>query len=293
MILALAVAAVLVTVALSVLTACAVAVRATASRSVTVVGAPPAGIGAGAVALSSGTGHALAGWFAPGRPGCGAVLLLHGIRSDRRALASRMGFLARAGFTVLAIDLRAHGESAGAAVTFGALEAQDAAGALGWLRAAAPGERAGAIGVSLGGAALLLASRHARIDALVLESVFPDIRDAIRNRLRLVAGAAEPWITPLFIAVGVILTGIRPADLRPIEALGAYAGPVLIVSGAEDRLTPPSETRAMYDAAPGPKQLWMVEGAGHVDMAAAVGSDYEGRILAFLGRHLQDGIPCA
>lgn len=293
MIVAFTLAAVLAAVTLSTLTACAVAVRATASPSVTVVGAPPAGIGAGAVALASGTGHALAGWFAPGRPGGGAVLLLHGIRSDRRALASRMAFLARAGFAVLAIDLRAHGESAGAAVTFGALEAQDAAGALGWLRAAAPGERVGAIGVSLGGAALLLASRHAAVDAMVLESVFPDIRAATANRLRTAVGPAHRALTPVFLAIGTALTGLSPARLRPIEALAAYRGPVLVVSGSRDLHTTPSETRAMFDAAAGPKELWMVEGAGHVDMAVAAGRDYEDRILAFLGRRLQRQPPCA
>ena len=293
MILLLALAAILVTVPLSVLTAIAVAVRASATPTRAVVGPPPAGIGARAVSVPSGTGHALAGWFAPGRPGRGAVLLLHGLRSDRRALASRMAMLARAGTAVLAVDLRAHGESAGPAVTFGHLEARDAAGALAWLRDAAPGERVGGLGISLGGAALALASRTEALDALVLESVFPDIEGAIRNRMELVAGRAAPWLTPLFTAIGIGLTGLRPADLRPIEALAAYHGPVLVVSGTRDRLTTPAETRALHAAAPGPKALWMVEGVGHVDMAAAAGSDYEGRVLAFLGRHLQQRVPCA
>ena len=292
MILLVIVLAVLLTLGVSVLTACAVAVRSFTAPARAAVGEPPAGIGARAVSIPCG-GHALAGWFAPGRAGCGAVLLLHGLRSDRRALASRMAMLARRGSAVLAVDLRAHGESGGSAVTLGLREAEDAVVALAWLRAAAPGERIGGIGVSLGGAALALASRVAAVDALVLESVFPDIDGAIRNRMALVAGAAAPWLTPLFTAVGAGMTGLRPADLRPIEALAVYAGPVMVIGGGADPLTTPSETRALFDAAPGEKHLWIVEGAGHVDMASAAGSDYEARVTAFLGLHLEQKTPCA
>ena len=294
MIALLALAAVLVTLLLSALTACAVAVRGMAAPARAVVGPPPGGIGAVAVSVPSATGETLAGWSVPGRPGRGAVLLLHGIRSDRRALASRMALLARAGLAVLAIDFRAHGESPGRAITFGHLEARDAEGALAWLRASAPGERVGAIGVSLGGAALLLASRRVSVDAMVLESVFPDIRAAVANRLALALGPRlGRAVAPVFLAIGTGLTGLRPADLRPIEALAGYAGPVLVASGALDRATTPAETLALHAAAAGPKDLWLVEGVGHVDLATAAGSDYERRVLAFLGRHLRRSDPCA
>ncbi|WP_237476559.1 alpha/beta hydrolase [Lichenibacterium dinghuense] len=292
MIALLVLAAVPAALVLSLLTAIVVAVRGYTAATPAVVGPPPAGLGARTVAVPCGT-HALAGWFAPGRPGGGAVLLLHGIRSDRRVLASRMAMLARRGAAVLAVDLRAHGESGGASVTLGLREAEDVAACLAWLRHQCPGERVGGLGISLGGAALALASRTAPVDALVLESVFAAIDGAIRNRMALVAGAAAPWLTPLFTAVGMGMTGLHPADLRPIEALRAYPGPVLVIGGGADPLTPPSETRALCDAAPGDRQLWIVEGAGHVDMASFAGSDYEGRVAAFLALHLGQMIPCA
>ncbi len=293
MIFLIAIAALLATLVISVLTLCAVAVRTMRAPLRVTVGPPPAGIGAQTVALVSGTGESLAGWFVPGVPGRGAMLLVHGIRSDRRILASRMVFLARSGVAVLAIDLRAHGESLGSSITFGRLEALDVAGAVAWLRAAAPGERLAALGISLGGAAVALATPTVPIDSLILESVFPDIGSAISNRMVLVAGRMHRPLLPVFMAVGTALTGLRPHQLRPIDALAAYDGPVLILSGAEDRLTTLSETRALYDAAPGPKDLWLVRGAAHVDLAAAAGPDYEARILAFVDRHLARASACA
>ena len=294
MILLLAAAAILLTLVISVLTACVVAVRGMVSPARAIVGEPPADIGAATVSVPSDTGSALAGWFAAGRPGCGAVLLLHGIRSNRRALATRMAMLARSGMAVLAIDFRAHGESSGKAITFGHLESRDVGSALAWLRGAAPGERIGAIGLSMGGAALLLARDTAPVDAMVLESVYPDIGSAIANRMETLLGPRlGRTLTPLFTTIGMGLTGLHPSWLRPIEALARYHGPVLILGGALDRATPPSDTRALFEAAPGPKSLWLVEGAGHTDLAVAAGSHYEERVLPFLASQLQRNLPCA
>ena len=87
-----------------------------------------------AVAIPSSSGARLAGWFLPGA-GRGAVLLLHGAKSNRLVLVERMRFLRGAGYSTLAIDFQAHGESAGDRITMGQLESLDARSALKWLRA--------------------------------------------------------------------------------------------------------------------------------------------------------------
>src|ERR1700722_1585056 len=121
-----------------------------------VIGPPPADLGATAIALRSASGATLRGWYAPGAPGHGAVLLVHGIHADRRVMVPRARFLHRAGYSVLLFDLQAHGESTGDRITFGIKEGLDVQSALDVLRQKAPGERVGVIAVSLGGAAALL-----------------------------------------------------------------------------------------------------------------------------------------
>lgn len=74
-----------------------------------------------AVAIPSSSGARLAGWFLPGA-GRGAVLLLHGAKSNRLVQVERMRFLRGAGYSMLAIDFRAHGESTGDRITMGQLE---------------------------------------------------------------------------------------------------------------------------------------------------------------------------
>ena len=120
-----------------------------------VVGAPPSGLDAQAVHIDHGAAQHLAGWYLPGRPGQGAVLLLHGVRGNRLQMLARARWLQQGGIASLLVDLPSHGESSGERIGFGRLEAPAVDAALAWLRERAPGERVGAIGVSLGGASLL------------------------------------------------------------------------------------------------------------------------------------------
>jgi fermentation-respiration switch protein FrsA (DUF1100 family) len=251
------------------------------------VAPPPADLGARTVSIASASGSTLAGWFVPGTPGAGVVLLLHGVRADRAAMLSRARFLHDAGYGVLLIDFQAHGESPGAAITFGWLESRDARAALDWLRTAAPGERIGAIGLSMGGAAATLAEPPLPLDALVLEEVYPTIEEALADRLRLQYGGGAGAMLPLFTWQMPLRIGITPAALHPIERVGALAMPKLFIAGAADLHTTLAESERLYAAAAEPKELWVVPGLGHQDADEHVPADYRPRVLAFLARTLR------
>src|SRR4051812_43557967 len=121
------------------------------------IGAPPADLSAEQVILDTAARGNVAGWFVQGKPGLGAVLLLHSVRSDRREMIARARFLHDLGYAILLIDLPAHGESPGPRITFGLREARGVEAALAYLGRRLPGERVAAIGVSMGGAAIALA----------------------------------------------------------------------------------------------------------------------------------------
>src|SRR3954467_14913953 len=122
------------------------------------------------------------GWLVRGVRGRGMVLLVHSIRSNRVEMLSRARFLNEQGYGTLLIDLQAHGETPGDRITFGARESEDVEAAVAYLRNSFPGERLGAIGVSLGAAAIVLAKSPLRLDAMVLESLHPTMREAVENR---------------------------------------------------------------------------------------------------------------
>ena len=208
------------------------------------------------VTFASGSGSRIAAWYAPGAPGAAGIVLMHGVRANRDAMAGRMRLLHAAGYAVLAFDFQAHGDSQGTAITFGRLESMDCRAAVDWLRARLPGAKIGAIGVSLGGASALLATPPIDTDALVVESVFPDIELAINDRLTARLGPLGRFVTPAFLAVGKLVTGLEPDQLRPIDGLAKIAAPVFILSGTADQNTLIDETREMFARAAEPKQLW-------------------------------------
>jgi esterase/lipase len=256
-----------------------------------VLGVPPADLHAASVTIA-GASPALAvkGWLIRGKPGQGAVLLLHGVRGNRADMLGRARFLARDGYTVLLIDLPGHGESGGARITFGAREKDGVLAALAWLRAEAPGERIGAIGVSLGAAALVLAHPSPRLDAVVLESMYPTIDEAVANRLRTRLGAPGAWSTPLLVQQLPWRIDVAPAQLRPIVDIEQLASPTFIISGTVDTQTPATETQRIFAASHAEKQLWLVDGAAHVNLHTFAGSAYETRVGSFLASHLWRGL---
>jgi pimeloyl-ACP methyl ester carboxylesterase len=249
---------------------------------------PPDDLGARPIELSSAAGGTVRGWFVPGRPGAGAVLLLHGIGASRRDMLGRARFLGANGFSVLLVDFRGHGDSAAARSTYGSLESHDARAAVDFLRAALPGERIGVIGISMGGAAALLGPAPLPVQVLVLESVYPTIGDAVRGRLGAWLGAIGQALAPSVLSWLFPREGVTADQLRPIDRIGEQTAAVLLLAGTDDRYTPVREARALFARAPEPKALWEVPGAAHVDLHAFSGVEYERRVGAFLARHLRD-----
>jgi fermentation-respiration switch protein FrsA (DUF1100 family) len=237
--------------------------------------------------FDSASGTMLSAWFVPGSSGAGALLLLHSVRSNKRAMLPRAKFLRALGFSVLLVDLQAHGESEGERISFGYREAADVRASVAKLQELAPGERIGVLGTSLGGAALLLSDVQPLLAAVVLESLYPTIEEAVANRLRIHFGAPGPWLSPLLLSQLGPRLGITPTQLRPIQRVALLRCPVLVVHGSEDRHTTMQEAERLFAAVPPPKEFYSLSGAGHVDLHAFGGKDYERRVGEFLGRHLR------
>jgi uncharacterized protein len=248
------------------------------------VGAPPADLPAEAVTLISASGSRLSGWFIPGRDHAGAVLLMHGIRANRLEMLGRARFLHRQGMAVLLFDFQAHGDSPGGNITFGYLEALDARAAFDLLRRRTPAERIGVIGLSLGGAAAILADLQP--DAMVLEAVYASFGKAVENRLAIWLGPLGRYFAPLLTwQVGPRL-GFDPKVLQPAERIARLHAPVLLIAGDADQHATLGEMELLYERAHEPKELWVIADARHVDFHRFVPEAYERKIVEFLGPRL-------
>lgn len=243
--------------------------------------------GAQEIILRAADGISLASTFWPAAENAPGILLLHGLGSSRVQFDEEGEALSRRGYAVLAINFRAHGESGGDVRSFGLFEARDAHAAFAWLKRKQHGAKMGVVGLSLGGAAALLGpAGPLQADAFVLNAVYPDIRHAIRNRIASVTGKPLAYLgEPLLTYQAPLRFGVWPDQLSPIKAISKVRAPVLVIGGELDVFTPPNETRAIYQAASGPKQLWIVPNADHNQTTR--GNGYMSRMIAFFDATLK------
>jgi len=250
------------------------------------IGKPPSDLNATSVVFRSESGLPIHGWLTRGAPGRGAVLLLPGIRANRLSMVDRARLFHAAGYSTLAIDLQATGESPGDRVTFGWRERFDVLAAVEYLKQEMPAEPRAVLGISLGGAATLFAASHLDVDAVILEAVYPALDAAVANRLRIRLGSIGPPFAPLLLAQVRPTVGVWPSELRPVDRIGQLRCAVLVIGGSRDQHTTAIDTHRLYEAARAPKELWMIEGADHGDFLRTRRQDYERRVLDFLSRVL-------
>lgn len=247
---------------------------------------PPHDLPLEALRIPRTDGGEVAAWFAAGKASQGGILLVHGIRADRRQMLDRARFLFAAGYSVLLIDLQAHGETPGEQITFGFRESADVHAAAAFLKTRVDGRPIGVIGVSLGGAAALLGESPVDADAVVLEGVYSAIGQAAGNRLAMRFGKIGRWLAPLLVWQVEPRIGIDPDDLAPIVAIRRLEAPVMIIAGTEDRRTRLDESKALYWQATSSKRLWLIHGARHEDFHRHSTVEYERRVVRFFGDHL-------
>jgi fermentation-respiration switch protein FrsA (DUF1100 family) len=212
-------------------------------------------------------GTALHGWFVPG-PRDVAFLWLPGNGGN---ISHRVPLLRRLhdelGVPILLFDYRGYGSSEGEPSEAGTyLDAQAALGA--FVRCSGvDAARVVYFGQSLGAAnAVELATRQPPL-GLVLESAFTSIRDMAafhypRHPLR-------PFIRTRYDS---------------LARIGTVTAPLLVLHGEDDDIAPVSMGRRLYEAAPGPKDLLVVPGAGHNDLDGVGGPSYFSALRGFLDR---------
>jgi fermentation-respiration switch protein FrsA (DUF1100 family) len=215
-------------------------------------------------------GARLHGWFvrAPGQPARATVIYFHGNGGNVSYLDWVGEALAARGFDVLLFDYRGYGRSEGSVSDERGLY-EDAAAAYDFAvrERGARAERLVLYGQSLGttAAAELAASRPC--GALVLESGLSSAADMARVIL--------PWL-PRAVA------RLTKNKFDTVGKLPRAGCPVLVAHGDRDEVIPVEQGRALHAAAPEPKRLHLVSGAGHNNLTIVGGEKYLDAVADFI-----------
>ncbi|MGB9435147.1 MAG: alpha/beta hydrolase [Candidatus Acidiferrum sp.] len=231
----------------------------------------------------------LRGWkVRAAHPNGSWVLLFHGVADNRMGVLEHALILLRAGYGVTLMDARARGESEDPIATYGWLERNDTRATLDALVFSEHPVHIFALGESMGaGVALQSAAVDPRIEAVVSESSFANLREASYDYTGL---QKFPWLgRTLFapgawvmLAHGQSLAGFPAADVSPAQAVATRAFPVLLIWDAADTTLPCRHSQKIYAAALGPKSLWVVPDAFHTAALGYQPAEFKRRVLNFL-----------
>ncbi|HZQ37631.1 MAG TPA: alpha/beta fold hydrolase [Dehalococcoidia bacterium] len=236
---------------------------------------------------------ALRGWWFPNGAARRALVLLHGRGHNRYDRNWQSDAIARAllrrGYAVLLFDLRGHGESPRARLSYGVREAADVLGALDFLRERGYADEAVAmLGSSYGAAAMLMALPElSQVAGLVADSTYAELWPVVAAEIP----RQSPRLARLRPGPGMrlaarLLFRIDLAAARPIAPLAAAATPpILFIHGAADAYVPPAHSERLHGAASHQaSELWLVPDAGHALTYTAAPETWLERVTTFLDR---------
>lgn len=238
-----------------------------------------------AVRFTTDDGITLSGWLVPSaRETRTAVIVLHGFSGHRLPeLAAFVPWLHEC-HHVLQFDFRGHGESDASTITLGTHERRDVGAAVRFLESRGLGPIA-LLGVSMGAAVAIVSAPDLPVAAVVADAAFAELHHPIANRMREVGYPLAGLGARAIVAGAMFRTRSRLAD--PLSAVARVAPrPLLLIAPRNDQLISWRQSLRLFKAAGEPKELMIVEGAGHAEAYAVDPEAYKRRVLDFLRRHL-------
>ena len=216
-------------------------------------------------------GELYAWWIPAERADAPTLLYLHG--NDKNIShghdidsAARMHSL---GYNLLLVDYRGYGKSTGGAPSEAKVY-EDAEAAWNYLlkQHSAP-QRTFIYGHSLGGAiAIELATHHPEAAGLIAESTFTSMSDM---------GKLEYGYLPVDWLLNQRFDSLAKVDKLKI--------PVLFIHGTWDTRIPWQMSRRLFDRAPQPKSLKLIEGGEHSDSSRIAWLEYRDVLSAFVQKY--------
>jgi uncharacterized protein len=233
-------------------------------------------------------GALLRGWkVRAANPNEAWVLAFHGVGDNRIGVVNHSEILLRAGYNVVLMDSRRHGESEGEIATYGWLERNDVHAIVDALVASEHPRHIFALGESMGaGIALQSAAADPRIAAVVAEAPFASLREASYDYagLRWSPLLGKTLFAPfswILVSRGESLAGFSASGISPEKAVAERAYPIFLICDANDVALPCRHAEHIYSAARGPKSMWVVPGAFHTGALGFEPEEFRRRVLQF------------
>ena len=233
------------------------------------------------------------------RPTEKTAVIVHGY-TDNAVRMLPIGYMySRAlGYNVLLPDLHAHGLSEGSAIQMGWLDRLDV---LQWMEEAnelfadSLGRTQMVVhGISMGAATTMMVSGEVEhglhqqpfVKCFVEDCGYTSVWDEFKGKLKAQFGLPA---FPLLHVASLLCRWEYGWDFREASALEQVrksTRPMLFIHGDADTFVPTRMVHPLYDAKPGPKELWLVPGAAHAVSYKENKVEYTRRVRDFVGKYI-------
>ena len=217
------------------------------------------------------------------------AIVCHGYSSKAVHMSYFAKMLYDRGFSVLAPDARAHGESDGNVRGMGYLEKRDIISWIHHIEQTDPLAEILLYGISMGGATVLFTSGEgdlpSSVKAIISDCAYTDVYSEIANTVKgIVPLPAFPLVDSASL-VCKIRGGYSFKEASCVEAVKRSTTPTLFIHGSADTFVPFSMLDELYSSASCEKDMLVIEGATHARSATHNPEAYWGKVEEFVERY--------
>jgi uncharacterized protein len=246
--------------------------------------------------LSRGEKLKIAAWWLPHAAGGDrCAVLIHGYSDAKVGAIAWAPLLASLGFHILALDLRAHGQSGGIYCTAGFWERSDLNQVIDLLKAGHPQQTRQTIlfGISLGAAvAAAAAVDRDDLSAVILESPYAEYSHATSHQSERL-GLPGPLFQRAALKAAQKIARCDFSAVSPIKMIPKIPCPLMVISSGDDPFVPPVDLAAIKMSVQsrgdrdGPSVYWGIDQVHHVLGMAHDPHEYTRKISEFLSQALE------
>ncbi|MBQ8569269.1 MAG: alpha/beta hydrolase [Oscillospiraceae bacterium] len=218
------------------------------------------------------------------------AICFHGYTSSAMSNASFASFLHKQGISCLLVDNRAHGNSEGQYIGFGVLDRYDC---LEWIKLVKEkyGEDISIMlyGVSMGGSTVLMAAGlkecPSNVKLVVSDCAFTSPDEVFGHVLKRDYKMAKFPVMNINNMMSKKKAGYGFKDCSTADAVQTAKCPILFIHGKNDDFVPTWMSDKNYELCRTPKELLMVENAGHGASYYENTELYESKVSEFIEKY--------
>jgi pimeloyl-ACP methyl ester carboxylesterase len=199
----------------------------------------------------------------------GTIFVLHDYGCEKERMFTWAFLFAQSGYRTVLVDLRGHGESTGASVSYGKYEVADLMAVLDYIDGAKSRYgKAGVFGVGYGAdLALNWAARDSRVGAIVAVAPYDGVERSFQDIAKTHHVTIPDNVLHESLQIVAAKLGIDWSDWSGGAAIRRTRVPVFLVAGARDTVSPANDIETLRSvASPGSKTLLIPDAAhGNID----------------------------